>query len=138
MSGYDSLIMNGDLTADFSPGQVQHYEELYHNLPSNIEFYYPSLGNHDYQNNARCSNYGHDEWLQWTWGRDRCENGGCSAKHGIQYMRNGVGCGGIPKFYKRTLTSYDSGSTAYRYVHHEWDREANEEIEFVRYALVAM
>ena len=45
--GLHTLVMNGDLTAYFHPQQKKDYESHFHNIEA-LSFYFPSLGNHDY------------------------------------------------------------------------------------------
>ena len=99
-----TLVMNGDLTSYFHPTERENYESLYHNIPG-IDYYFPSLGNHDYSH-AKGAKYGGD---QWGFGEAKC-----NTEHGIAYFKGGL-CGRIQNFYISRITSYDAASLAYSF-----------------------
>lgn len=97
-----TLIMNGDLTQYFHRHERKKYESIYHNIEG-LEQYFPSLGNHDYdQKNG--ATYDNDEWVGPHY---------CNGKHAVSYLK-GSFCNKIPKFdAQRRLTRYDPKSLSY-------------------------
>ena len=98
----NTLVMNGDLTAYFHPSQVQDYKTSYHSDIHGLEFYFPSLGNHDYDHLGG-GRYNMDQW----WGPPSC-----NSAHAIAYIKSGL-CGNIPKFQPQRIVRYHAGSLAY-------------------------
>jgi len=105
-AGADTVFVNGDLTSYFHAHEFGQYKKWFHdNLPPNVQHFFPSLGNHDYDS-GNDTLYNLDEW-------SFLGPGGCNNLHGAEYLRDGVGCNGIPKFDSSSLASFDLGSLAY-------------------------
>mmetsp|Transcript_14709 Transcript_14709/g.21616 ORF Transcript_14709/g.21616 Transcript_14709/m.21616 type:complete len:766 (+) Transcript_14709:66-2363(+) len=96
-----TLIMNGDLTSYFHPGERESYENVFHHIEG-LEHYFPTLGNHDYDHGSTTA-YKMDKWFG---------AGSCNAKRSIGYMRGGF-CGKIPNFDPKRITRYDAASLSY-------------------------
>jgi hypothetical protein len=107
-----TIIMNGDLTQYFHHFERLSYESYYHNLKG-LEEYFPSLGNHDYDQQQGAT-YSGDEWFGPHY---------CNAMHSIQYFKsafcpNNYQDSPIPKFNPFSqVTRYDSKSLSY-----SWER----------------
>ena len=96
-----TLVMNGDLTQYFHRFENEKYASIYHSIKG-LQEYFPSLGNHDYDQGS--ATYGGDEWIGPKY---------CNGRHATAYFRSSF-CGRIPKFdAKQRLTRYDPGSMAY-------------------------
>lgn len=54
------LVINGDLTQYFHRKEMKKYTSIYHNIDG-LEQYFPSLGNHDYDQRSGATHNG-DEW----------------------------------------------------------------------------
>jgi len=96
-----TLIMNGDLTQYFHRHENKKYASFYHSIDG-LEQYFPSLGNHDYDQGS--ATYDGDEWIG---------PHNCNGRHAVAYFR-GAFCGKIPNFdAKQRVTRYDPASMAY-------------------------
>jgi len=96
-----TLIMNGDLTQYFHRHEFKRYASFYHSIDG-LEQYFPSLGNHDYDQGS--ATYDGDEWFG---------PHNCNGQHAVAYFR-GAFCGKIPNFdAKQRVTRYDPASMAY-------------------------
>jgi len=99
------LVMNGDLTQYFHREERKKFTSLYHNIDG-LEQYFPSLGNHDYDQGSGAT-YNGDEWVGPHY---------CNGKHAIAYFQSAF-CNKIPHFdAKRRVTRFDPKSLAY-----SWD-----------------
>lgn len=97
-----TLVMNGDLTQYFHKDERDRYEAFYHGIDG-LEQYFPSLGNHDYDQYYGAT-YNGDEWIGTKT---------CNGKHAVGYFK-GAFCGNIPNFEaKDKITRYDPESLAY-------------------------
>ena len=97
-----TLVMNGDLTQYFHKDERDRYESVYHNIDG-LEQYFPSLGNHDYDQYLGAT-YNSDEWIGTKT---------CNGKHAVGYFK-GAFCGNVPNFEaKDRITRYDPESLAY-------------------------
>jgi hypothetical protein len=96
-----TLIMNGDLTQYFHRHEHKKYASFYHSIDG-LEQFFPSLGNHDYDQGS--ATYDSDEWIG---------PHNCNGRHAVAYFR-GAFCGKIPNFdAKQRVTRYDPESMAY-------------------------
>ena len=88
---------SGDLTAYFHPYEKRAYDSIYNNI-SGLEYYFPSLGNHDIEHMGGAM-FGGDEWL----------GGGppnCNMEHALGYFRVAF-CGQIHSFDTDRIVRYD-------------------------------
>jgi len=96
-----TLIMNGDLTQYFHRDEYLKYASFYHNI-SGLQSFFPSLGNHDYDQGS--ATFNGDEWIGPNY---------CNGRHAVAYFRNAF-CNKIPNFdAKKRVTRYDPKSLAY-------------------------
>jgi hypothetical protein len=95
-----AVIMNGDLTAFFHKGEIDHYKLYYErNLTLPI---FPGLGNHDYQNNVDGSAAPLKKQQH--------------ANRGVNYMRHAIAKNGVSNFYTDAIDDFDPGSLSYSFV----------------------
>lgn len=96
-----TLVMNGDLTQYFHRDEFLKYASFYHDI-SGLHEYFPSLGNHDYDQGT--ATYNGDEWIGPNY---------CNGRHAVAYFRSAF-CDKIPNFdAKERVTRYDPKSLAY-------------------------